>query len=247
MLHAVDAATKFQMAVLLERTSSAEVIRFLRERWAPVFGMPRTLVCDQGREYISIELEEFASQNNMQLYRVAVQAPWQNGLCEKVGGLLKAILAACTSAQSLMGFEEMNLGLGEAVQSYNMDVGDTGFSPMQAATGRQPLLPGDALALGQLGVLDAMKDPSFARLQALRETAKMAMTRLHFSRALRRADAARSRNPTVADAPCVGDLVYFWSGRCGRKQRVCHFSRFPDQGGVGACAPSLPLRTVSLR
>ena len=97
----------------------------------------------------------------------------------------------------------MTLGL-------NIDVGDSGFSPMQAAVGRQPLPPGDALAEGHMGELDAMEEPSFARLVAVRETARMAMLRLHFSRALRRAMLARSRNPTVAHSPVVGDLVYYW-------------------------------------
>ena len=75
ILHAVDGATKFQMAVLVVNKSSAEVVKFLRERWAPVFSMPRTIVCDQGQEFIGIELEDFASQNNIFLYHIAVQAP----------------------------------------------------------------------------------------------------------------------------------------------------------------------------
>ena len=145
VLHAVDGVTKFQMATLVEHKSSAEVIRFLRERWAPVFGMPRTLVCDQGREFISHELEGFAAECNMFLCHIAVQALRQNGLCERVGGILKTMLAACTASQSLMGRDEMSLGLGEATTACNMAVGDSGFSPMQAAVGRQPLLPGDAL------------------------------------------------------------------------------------------------------
>ena len=127
VLHAVDGATKFQMAVLVKNKSSAEVVKFIRERWAPVFGMPRTLVCDQGREFISIELENFAHQSNIFMYHTAIQAPWQNALCERVGGLLKTLLSACAMAQSLMGPDEMALGLGEAVQAYNMDVGDDNF------------------------------------------------------------------------------------------------------------------------
>ena len=42
--------------------------------------------------------------------------------------------------------------------------------------------------------------PSFARQVAMREVAKLAMLRLHFSRGLRRAEMARSRTPTVANA-----------------------------------------------
>ena len=48
---------------------------------------------------------------------------------------MKALLAACMAAKSLMGRVEMSLGLGEAVTAYNMDVGDSGFWPMQAAVG----------------------------------------------------------------------------------------------------------------
>ncbi|CAE7872695.1 Mfsd6, partial [Symbiodinium necroappetens] len=109
VLHAVDAATRFQMAVLVERKASEEVVNFIRERWAPVFGVPRTLVCDQGREFISHELEDFASGVNMHLYHIAVGAPWQNGLCERTGGILKTLVSACVAARSLMGTEEMKI------------------------------------------------------------------------------------------------------------------------------------------
>ncbi|OLQ07092.1 hypothetical protein AK812_SmicGene9563 [Symbiodinium microadriaticum] len=210
VLHAVDAATRFQMAVLVERKASEEVVNFIRERWAPVFGVPRTLVCDQGREFISHELEDFASGVNMHLYHIAVGAPWQNGLCERTGGILKTLVSACVAARSLMGTEEMKVGLAEGLLAYNMDVGDSGFSPMQAAVGRQPMLPGDALGGGRLGELEAMENPSYARLMAVREAAKMAMLRLHFSRSLKRAEKARSRNPTLVSTPAVGDLVYYW-------------------------------------
>ncbi|CAE7229821.1 pol [Symbiodinium sp. CCMP2592] len=100
ILHAVDAVTRFQMAVLVEHKSSAEVIRFLKERWAPVFGTPRTIVMDQGREFASHEVEQYAAENNVFLHFIAVQAPWQNGLCERVGGIVKTVLAAATASQS---------------------------------------------------------------------------------------------------------------------------------------------------
>ena len=264
VLHAVDGVTKFQMATLVEHKSSAEVIRFLRERWAPVFGMPRTLVCDQGREFISHELEGFAAECNMFLCHIAVQALRQNGLCERVGGILKTMLAACTASQSLMGRDEMSLGLGEATTACNMAVGDSGFSPMQAAVGRQPLLPGDALRDNPVEG-EAREEPAFARLVAIRETARTAMLRLHFSRALRKAELARSRNPTVASAPVVGDLVYFWreqkyNRKGNRDPRRMSLRKWhgpallkgasreglADKGGYGAPPPSLTHGTARI-
>ena len=97
ILHAMDAVTRFQMAVIVDKQSSEEVIRFLRERWAPAFGMPRTLLCDRGRAFVSHELEAFAAENTIQMAHIAAQASWQIGLCERTGGILKSLCLLCGS------------------------------------------------------------------------------------------------------------------------------------------------------
>lgn len=55
-VHVIDYATRFQLAELLPRKTATNVISFLKKRWLPVFRSPRTLVADQGREFISHEL-----------------------------------------------------------------------------------------------------------------------------------------------------------------------------------------------
>ena len=52
--------------------------------------------------------------------------------------------------------------------------------------------------------------PSLARQLAMREVAKIGMTRLHFSRSLRKAELARSRNPTIEQLPEPGTICYFY-------------------------------------
>ena len=213
VIHAIDFCTRFQMSQVLEHKSAESVLEFFKTRWLPVFGPMRVLVCDQGREFISHALQEFCTQNNVLLWHIGVGAPWQNGICERSGGTLKAILAATVMANSVIGRSEMELALGEATSAYNMDVNDSGMSPSQAALGRQPRVPGDVLngVRESLGEHDAIENgPNYARLMALRETAKVAMTRLHFSRGLRRAELARSRESTVMDVPSPGDIVYFY-------------------------------------
>ena len=44
ILHTVDAVTRFQMAVIVDKQSSEEVIRFIRERWAPCLRNAKDLV-----------------------------------------------------------------------------------------------------------------------------------------------------------------------------------------------------------
>ena len=110
------------MAEILDDKLSKSVIRFLQMRWIAAFGPPRTLVYDQGREFVSWEMEEFASSHSIHLHHIAVQAPWQNGVAERSGGILKTSVAA-----------------------YNGDVNESGSSPYQATIGRQPRMLCDVL------------------------------------------------------------------------------------------------------
>eukprot|EP00435_Cladocopium_sp_Y103_P018581 s757_g4.t1 len=212
-IHIIDYATRFQLAELLPRKTAANVISFLKKRWLPVFGCPRTLVADQGREFISHELAEFCAGHSILLWHCGVGAPWQNGVCERAGGTLRVILAAMVNAHQVQGFEELEEALGEAVGAYNSDINELGSSPAQAALGRQPRMTGDVLGsfskhLSEHGLIDS--NPSMARQLALRETAKVTMTRLHFSRSIRRSELARSRASIEDDVPEPGAIAYFW-------------------------------------
>ena len=211
--HATDFATRFQVAEVLPDKSSKSVIQFLTSRWLAMFGAPRVLVADQGREFVSWEMEEWASSVSTMLHHIAVQAPWQNGVAERSGSTLKAILTAVIRAHSVIGAEELQRALSEAVAAYNQDVNDSGFSPYQATFGRQPRMVGDTLGsiesrLAEHSLIEGRT--SHARLVALRETAKVAMMRLHYSKGLRRAELARSRSTTMEQVPTPGTICYFY-------------------------------------
>ena len=145
VVHMVDHATRFQLAGLMKSKSTGEVISFIRRHWLPIFGPPRVLVCDQGREFVSWEMEEFASAHSIVLWHAAVGAPWQNGICERAGGTLKVIVASIVNAHQVQGPEELAEAIGEAVSAYNTDCNELGVSPSQAAVGKQPKLVGDVL------------------------------------------------------------------------------------------------------
>ena len=185
----------------------------MKTRWFPVFGPPRVMVADQGKEFVSWAFERLCSEHSTLLWHCAVQAPWQNGLCERSGGILKAVMAAIIKSKSVQGSDETNMALQEAVTAYNHDINNSGVSPSQAALGRQPRLQGDVLGnfgqrLAEHGLVDST--PSLARQVAMRETARLAMARLHFSRGLRKAMMSRSRNTTVAQPLEPGAIVYYF-------------------------------------
>ena len=195
-----------------------------------MMGAPRVMVCDQGREFISEHFSDWAEAAGISLYRIGVQAPWQNGIAERTGGTLKAITHALVKA------------IGEAVAAYNSDINEEGVTPLQCVTGRQPRDTVDSLtsldkSLAAHSLLEFR--PSLARQLALRETARVAvaMVRLHYSRGLRQASLARSRAESPEDQlPQPGDIVFFF-----RQQRASR-----RKGGANA-ATSAQRRKLELR
>ena len=229
--------------------------------------MPRTLLCDQGRAFVSHELEAFATENTIHMAHIAVQAPWQNGLCDRRDPE-KPACCLCSAAQSLMGYDAMNQSSPRPSLPTTWMCATTAAHRCKRPWDGSRSLRAISLKGVLQGEMDAMmEEGSFARLVAIRETARMAMLRLHFSKALRRAELARSRNPTVEDAPSVGDLVYYWrqqkyNQKGNQNQRSLllrrwhgpalligfegnqlfrHGQAHADQGGVGARKKSIIL------
>jgi hypothetical protein len=188
VVHATDGASRFQSGKVLRDKSSASVIDFFNSVWIPVFGAPGTLVCDMGTEFVSSEFEEYCSSFSIYLHPIAVEAPWQNGIAERSGGILKVILQTVCKKHSIVTREGVQQALAEALSAYNLDVNESGFSPSQWAIGRNPRVQGDLLGgalstrLAEHSILD--RSPSYVARLAMRQTAREAMTRLRFSQSL---------------------------------------------------------------
>ena len=196
------------MARVLEAKTTAEVIKFFNESWFSVFGAPVKVTTDMGPEYISEAFQNLMERRNVVLEHVAVEQPWANGLAERAGGKLKAMLRTVIHAESVIGHGEMAEALGAVLEASNSDPASSGFSPAQAMLGKQPR------GLGMDGgpaVGDWLDyDSSFAKRVAMREVARVAQVRLHYSQSLRRAACARPRPGGSGKQYQAQDLVYFW-------------------------------------
>ena len=213
VVHITDSVSRYQMAAVIKDKSTQSVIQFLMTHWIPLMGSPEILVADQGREFVSLDFDAWCSSHSVFLYHIGVQCPWQNGIAERSGATLKALVGAVIRAHTCTGYDEVSAAIGEAVAAYNADVNEEGVSPLQAVTGRQQPPVGDVLAgvqghLAEHSIID--ESPLAARQVAMRDTARVAMVRLHFSRGLRRAELARARSSTLTDHPQPGDLCYYW-------------------------------------
>ena len=213
IVHAIDWVSRFQMGEVLATKDSESICSWFKQRWLPIFGPPRVIVADQGKEFCSWVFQEMCDQHSILLHHIPIQAPWCNGVCERGGGILKGLLECCVKSKSVLGLEDMSCALQECVLAYNSDINEMDVSPCQAAVGRQPRMIGDVLGsfsqrLAEHGLVDSR--PSLARQIALRETARVAMTRLHFSKGIRRAELSRSRTSTMSQPLEPGSIVYFW-------------------------------------
>ena len=172
------------------------------------------ITADMGPEFVSQEFQTMADRFDVVLHHIPVEAPWKNGLCERGGGSLKVIMAALIREHAIMDKQGMEFALAAALEAYNSDALGSSFSPAQMVLGKQPrthaVVVEDSLR-ARLASHDLIEsDASFARQVALRESARVAMVRLHYSQALRRAELSRARVSPTWDQFNTGDAVYFY-------------------------------------
>eukprot|EP00439_Symbiodinium_sp_Y106_P085700 s42_g29.t1 len=180
--------------------------------------LPRLMVpfvTDLGPEFTAHTFSEVCEFLDIYHSAAPVETPWRNGIVERAGGTFKTTVKHLVTEFSAVGYADMELVGTAATEAYNSDINDSGFSPSQSLFGRAPRKLGDVLGLrgrlAQHGLIS--RDLSFERQVAMREAARVAMVRLHFSRSLRRALLARGRVPNPEELE-PGEIAYFW-----RKQK----------------------------
>ena len=145
------------------------------------------MVSDQGREVVSEAFQTFCSEHSILLWRPSVQAPWVNGIAERSAGILKTIAGTLVTQRVVGGEDGVRDIIGFACAAYNEDVNAEGVSPLQCVTGRRPRLHGSVLSnfpqrLAAHGLIAS--DASLSHRAALRESARVAMLRLHCSQSI---------------------------------------------------------------
>lgn len=84
----VDAFTKWVEVVIMKSTSSQETINQLRTIFAR-YGMPTTLVSDNGGQFTSHEFNQFMTHNGIKHLRTAPHHPSSNGQAERYVQVVK--------------------------------------------------------------------------------------------------------------------------------------------------------------
>jgi hypothetical protein len=132
----IDRYTRWPEVVPLKSMTADDVIRALRDGWLGRFGVPTTVVCDQGRQFTSGAFKEFATNAGFQVHHTNAYHPQANGMIERLHRTLKAALMCHKSSWSV-ALSSVLLGLRSVLKE------DIGSSPAQLVYGEAVRLPGD--------------------------------------------------------------------------------------------------------
>jgi hypothetical protein len=138
ILHIIDMWSRFSMSTFIRRKRPSDIIEGLMVKWISIFGVMGALMSDNGGEFNCDEVREVASILNIKLHTTAAHSPYQNGLCERVHGVIDGILHKLKMQYPKI---DINILLGWANMAKNSLHINHGFSSHQLVFGRNPNLP----------------------------------------------------------------------------------------------------------
>ena len=131
ILVVVDSHSKWIEAVCTSSSTSAVVIEELRSLFAQ-FGIPETVVTDNGTCFVSAEMESFFAKNGVKHVTSAPYHPASNGLAERAVQIVKKGLKKIKHGS-------MRSRLARVLFSYRLTPqSTTGVSPSELLLGRRP-------------------------------------------------------------------------------------------------------------
>ena len=141
ILTMIDCFTRYAIAVPLVDQSAEVVIAAVIGNYITVYGTPRRILTDQGRNFESEEFAKFCNLFRIFKIRTTAYRPQSNGICERFNQTLKnSLVKILSKAQQ----DSWDLYLNFAVFSYNLSVhSSTGFTPFFLTFGAEARLPPD--------------------------------------------------------------------------------------------------------
>ena len=127
LLNILDLATSFNLGILLDDKSSKSVMEAFKVFWLSWAGPPGKAVADQGKESFGT-FSELMRHLGTHFNLMALEAPWQNGMVERHGGVLGDIITATVMETSPVGIDQMKDVCMHAAMAKNRRPGKGGFA-----------------------------------------------------------------------------------------------------------------------
>ena len=210
MLNICDEGTGMQICVPLRKGKQTEHVRSAyRKNWKRWAGVPKRVLTDGGGEFDGVVQEGFEIDGSY-VEKTAAYAPWQNGVCERHGGIWKDAFGKAYEETQPTSKRELHELMDQINHARNSMCRKHGYAPYQHVFGCDLRLPG--LVTDPLNVVHSSAVvhgvDSVLATQRLRQAARRAFVDMDNEDKVRRALEHRSRPQRGPFLP--GDHVYFW-------------------------------------
>ena len=211
ILNILCEGTGLQVCIPLWKGPKAkEVRKAYRKYWLRWAGNPIRVLTDGGTEFDG-EMQEGLDRDGTYTEKTSANSPWQNGRCERHGGIWKDIYHKAHEECLPKNKNEVNELVDKVTQSKNSMTRKHGYSPYQHVFGCDLRIPQGLLDdVGnthyQSGILHGVEE--FQRAQEIRQAARRALVALDDQDKVRRAIEHQSRPPRGPFE--VGDFVFYW-------------------------------------
>ncbi|CAE7834550.1 RE1 [Symbiodinium sp. CCMP2592] len=210
VLGAVDVATRFHQAAVLETRNPEEAYRALEMMWLRPFGLMVQLGADPDGTFQGT-FEERLRSHGVLIDFCPADAHYKIAHVERQNAFLRTILEKLVDTFAATNVKDIELLIAPALHAANSLILTRGRSAYQAVFGSAPRLPGglfsDSNALATTPTTDAAATAEIVRAEAIKTIAD-----LNVKQSLRRALLRKTRHVTAPDLQ-PGQPCSFWRWR----------------------------------
>ena len=203
----VDSATRYTAASLIQSEHTDNYVKALERTWIAHYGPPSTLITDEGRGWLSSQMDEWTAAHQIKHVVAPGEAHERLAIVERRHAVIRKAVEVYLNDLQMDGPAAIQEALSYVIPQLNSMPGVAGFSPSQWVLGYQPSLAGDVLS-------DATQPAHFGGNQTFEEM----LTKRHAARkALNDADADRRlrralhlKYKGINSEYALGQQVWFW-------------------------------------
>ena len=153
------------------------------------------MILNQGAEFTGSDFQSGLEQQGIQPIFIDQDAPFENGVAERRGGLFKSVYYKSREIAQPRNLDEVECLIYEVSWALQTKVNRSGFSPAQRVLGRHPRVARDMLSDGRHYELSTSNDRAWQRAEQLRQSARQALLERDAKERLQRAN----RSPSLGE------------------------------------------------
>lgn len=137
ILHLIDLATRFSATAIVGSKRKEEIMDKIMKHWIAIFGAPKEILSDNGREFDNELMRDLGEQFNINIRTTAAESPWSNRTVERHNAVLGDMVVKILDDMKC----SKEVALAWALSAKNSLQNNFGYSPNQLFFGHNPNVP----------------------------------------------------------------------------------------------------------